>query len=421
MRAGQVAVVGGGPAGLSAAIELRRRGVPGVVVLDREAETGGIPRHARHQGFGLRDQRRALSGPRYAQRLTRLAREAGAELRTETMVTGWSADGPLELTSPRGREMLEPAAVLLATGCRERPRSARLVPGSRPAGVLTTGMLQQLVYLHGGRAGTRALIVGAEHVSFSALLTLAHGGARAIGMVTELPRHQSLPAFRTGAALRFRAPLWTRTAVAAIHGRGRVEEVELLDLDSGRTRALACDTVVFTADWIPDHELAVMAGLELDPVTRGPAVDAALRTSRAGVFAAGNVLHGAETADVAALSGRHAGAAVAGFLRHGGGRGGRRATDWPAARVSIRCEQPLGWIAPNVVTIGAGAPPRGRFMLRASELLRRVTIEIAQDGRPLWSGRVGRVMPGRSTRLPSDWTEAVDPAGGAVEVRGVAG
>ena len=97
------------------------------------------------------------------------------------MVTGWSPDGPLELTSPRGREMLEPAAVVLATGCRERPRSARLVPGSRPAGVITTGMLQQLVYLHGAAAGARAIIVGAEHVSFSALLTLAHGGARAVG------------------------------------------------------------------------------------------------------------------------------------------------------------------------------------------------------------------------------------------------
>jgi hypothetical protein len=133
------------------------------------------------------------------------------------------------------------------------------------------------------------------------------------------------------------------------------------------------------------------------------------------------VLHGAETADVAALSVRHAGATVAGFLRHGAGPGGRRATDWPAARVPIRCERPLGWIAPNVVAGGAGAPPRGRFMLRASELLGRATIDIAQDRRVLWSGRVARLMPGRSTSLPSDWTEAVDPAGGAVEVRRVAG
>src|SRR5215213_8797855 len=175
---GPVAIVGGGPAGLAAAVGLRRLGVAEVVVIERGREAGGIPRHARHQGFGLRDLRRPLSGPAYACRYAAMASEAGVELRTETMVTGWSPHGPLELTGPHGRETLEPAAVILATGCRERPRSARLVPGSRPEGVMTTGTLQQLVYLQGRRVGTRAVVVGAEHVSFSALLTLGHGGAR---------------------------------------------------------------------------------------------------------------------------------------------------------------------------------------------------------------------------------------------------
>ena len=408
-----VLVLGGGPAGLAAAVELRRHGVPGVLVVEREAEAGGIPRHARHQGFGLRDLRRPLSGPAYARRYAELASSAGAELRSETMVTGWPLDGPLELTGPRGRETIEPDAVILATGCRERPRSARLVPGSRPEGVMTTGTLQQLVYLKGRKAGTRALIVGAEHVSFSALLTLAHGGARTVGMVTELPRHQSLALFRAGATVRWRAPLWTRSAVTAIHGRPRVEEVELTDLDTGRARSIACDTVVFTADWIPDHELAVMGGLELDPGTRGPRVDAALRTSRPGVFAAGNLLHGAETADVAALSGRHAAA----NLRQGSDPFLRVVEGWPGARVPVEVESPLHWIAPNAVAPGAGVPPRGRFALRSREFARRPRIEIAQDGRTLWSGQVARLVPGRSARLPHDWTAAVDPAGSPVRVR----
>jgi thioredoxin reductase len=407
-----VVVVGAGPAGLAAALELRRRGVGDVVVLEREAAVGGIPRHAPHQGFGLRDLRRPLSGPAYARRYAELAMSAGVELRTETMVTGWSPEGPLELTGPSGRETLDPAAVILATGCRERPRSARLVPGSRPDGVMTTGTLQQLVYLKERRVGTRALIVGAEHVSFSAVLTLAHGGARAVGMVTELPRHQSLALFRAGAAVRWRTPLWTRTAVSAIHGRPRVEEVALTDLDSGRTRSVSCDTVVFTADWIPDHELAVMAGLAMDPGTRGPAVDAALRTSRPGVFAAGNLLHGAETADVAALSGRHAGASAA-----EGSDPLRVVEGWPGARIAIKCEPPLHWIAPNAITPGAGAPPRGRFMLRSLEFAHRPGVELVQDGRKLWSGHVARLVPGRSARLPHTWTAAVDPSGGPVRVR----
>jgi thioredoxin reductase len=403
-----VVVIGGGPAGLAAALELRRRDAHDVLVVEREPTLGGIPRHARHQGFGLRDLRRPLTGPAYARRYAELAAEAGAELRTETMVTGWSPDGPLELTGPRGRETIEPDALILATGCRERPRSARLVPGSRPDGVMTTGTLQQLVYLKKRQAGRRALVVGAEHVSFSALLTLRHGGASAVGMVTELPRHQSLALFRAGAAFRWRTPVWTRTALTAIHGRPRVEEVELTELDSGRTRSVACDTVVFTADWIPDHELAVMGGLDMDPGTLGPTVDAALRTSRPGVFAAGNLLHGAETADVAALSGRHAAVGAAAFVRGAAS---------PEHAVPIECEPPLHWISPNAVAPGAGPPPRERFALRSRGFARRPRVELLQDGRALWSGRVARLTPGRSARLPHAWTEAVDPSGGPVRVR----
>jgi thioredoxin reductase len=411
MPDGPVAVVGGGPAGLAAAIELRRRGVGEVVVIERESQAGGIPRHARHQGFGLRDLRRPLSGPAYARRYVELARAAGVDVLTETMATGWAsgARSALELTSPRGRSTLEPAAVVLATGCRERPRSARLVPGSRPAGVMTTGMLQQLVYLHGRPVGRDAVIVGAEHVSFSAVLTLAHAGARACALTTELPRHQTLGAFRLGARARYGVPVWTRTRLSEIRGRERVEEVEVTDLRSGRARSVACDTVVFSADWVPDHELAVVSGIELDELTRGPAVDPGLRTSCPGVFAAGNLLHGAEQADVAALSGRHVAASVAAYLSDG---------HWPPGRLPVICEPPLGWIAPNVLTgPGSPSPARGHFALRASAHLRAPRVEVVQDERVLWSGRLPRVMPGRSARLPAGWIAAAGAGGAPVTVR----
>ena len=405
-----VVVIGGGPAGLACAIELRRRGAREVLVVDRETQAGGIPRHSAHQGFGLRDLRRVMSGPRYARRYVELAREAGVDLLEETMATGWSASGALEVTSPAGRDGLRAAAVVLATGCRERPRSARLVPGSRPDGVMTTATLQQLV-LQGLPVGNRALVVGAEHVSFSAVLTLAHAGVRVVAMTTELPRHQTLELFRAGASLRYRFPLLTRTAVAGIRGRSRVEEVELLDLESGRTRLIACDTVVFTADWIPDHELAVMGGLELDPGTRGPRADTGLRTTRPGAFAAGNVLHGAEPADIAALCGRHAAASVARWLA------GERS--WPAA-VPIECAPPLHWISPNAVGPNAQAPPRGHFLLRSRDFARNAAVEIRQDGRLLWNGGA-RLTPGRSTRLSSGWLTAVDVGAGPVQVSTRAG
>lgn len=397
-------IVGGGPSGLASAIELRRRGISPVTVIEREREAGGIPRHSDHTGFGLRDLRTVLSGPRYAERYRELAAEVGAEILTETMVTDWEG-GRLKLTGPGGREEIEPPAVVLATGCRERPRSARLVPGDRPAGVMTTSTLQQLVHLRGERVGRRAVIVGAEHVSFSAITTLAHAGASVAGLVTELARHQSLGAFRVGAAIRYRAPVWPRTAVSAIRGAERVEEVELTDLDSGRTRTVECDLVIFTADWIPDNELAAMVGCELDPGTRGPMVDPALRTTVPGVFAAGNLLHPAETADISALDGRHGAAAIAAYL---GGPG-----EWPG-QIRLVARAPLAWIAPNLL-LGAGRrPPRARFLLRSREILRRPRIELRQDGRRLWRGRHRRLVPGRSAHIPADWIPAVDPAGGPV-------
>lgn len=401
-----VLVIGGGPAGLACAIELRRRAVPDVVVLDREQRAGGIPRQCAHQGFGVRDLHRVLSGPSYARRYVELASRAGVVVRAETMVTGWSPAGLPEVTSPEGREDLRAAAIVLATGCRERPRPARLVPGSRPEGVFTTGLLQQLVELKSPAIGTRAVIVGAEHVSFSALLTLAHAGVEVAGMATTLPWHQSLPGARVAAALRYRVPVWTRTELTEIRGLPRVEEVEVRDLDSGRARAVACDTVVFTGDWIPDHELAVLAGLDLDPGTRGPRVDAALRTSRPGFFAAGNLLQGAEPADVAALSGRHAAATVTQWLNEG--------DPWPAP-IPIFCHPPLQWISPNAVD-GTDPPPRGHFALRSSVFLRRRKVEIRQDGSLLWRGRLGRLVPGRSGHVPASWLARVDLDGGEISV-----
>ena len=398
-------IIGGGPCGLAVGIELRRLGIEPVTVIEREREGGGIPRHSAHTGFGLRDLRTVMSGPRYAERYRELAGEAGVELVVETMVTGWEGARRLKLTGPAGRREVEPPAVVLATGCRERPRSARLVPGSRPAGVMTTSTLQQLVHLRGESVGSRAVIVGAEHVSFSAIATLAHARASVAGLVTELPRHQSLGAFRAGAAVRYRAPVWTRTAVTDIRGTDRVESVELTELDSGRTREVECDLVIFTADWIPDHELAVMAGCELDPGSLGPLVDPGFRTTRPGVFAAGNLVHPAETADLCALDGRHAAGPVAAYVRGG--------VDWPA-HVRLTARPPLAWVVPNLV-LGSGHPPaRNRFLLRPRGILRRPRIVVRQDGRELWSGRIRRLVPGRSAHIPAGWAARVDPAGGPV-------
>ncbi len=419
MSAG-VVVIGAGPR-LSAAVELRRLGVGPVLVADREPEAGGVPRHSWHTGYGLRDLRRVMTGPAYARSLVSAALAAGAELRTGTTVTGWTTgpDGAhaVTMTSPAGRQTVAAAAVLLATGCRERPRTARLVPGDRPAGVMTTGELQQRVYLGGERLAGRALVVGAEHVSFSAAMTLAHAGADVIALVTEYERQQSYVAFRFGAAVRWRVPVWTSSAVRRISGRGQLEGVEVADARTGAARFVPCEVVVFTGDWIPDHELARLAGLAMDPGTRGPAVDTTLSTSLAGVFAAGNLVHAAETADVAALSGRHAARHIAAFLGHGPAAGRAAATGGAAtARLPVLVEPPLRWISPNAIGASAAPPPLGRFVLRSADFRRGARLEVRQDGRLLARSRPARLIPGRPAHLGAGWLPQVDPAGGPVRV-----
>ncbi len=427
-----VLVVGAGPAGLSAATELRRLGVGSVLVADREAEAGGIPRHSWHTGYGLRDLHRMMTGPAYARALASAAVGAGAEVRLGTTVTCCAPGAPggfaVTMTSARGIETVGAGVVLLATGCRERPRTARLVPGDRPAGVMTTGELQQRVYLGDERLPGRALVVGAEHVSFSAAVTLAHAGARVVALVTEYERQQSYAAFRIGAALRWRIPVWTSTAVRRVDGRERLAGVEVTDLLSGASRFVPCDTLVFTADWIPDHELARHAGLDLDPGTRGPAVDTLLRTSAAGVFAAGNLVHAAEMADIAALSGRHAarqiaaalgeaGPAAAGGAGHAAAPGGVVSA---TASVPVRAEPPLRWISPNAVAFAVGGrvvpPPLGRFVLRSSEFRSVARLEVRQDGRLLGRSGPVRLIPGRPVHLGVGWLARVDPTGGPVLV-----
>jgi thioredoxin reductase len=406
-----VLVVGGGPAGLVAAAELCRLGVEAVLLVERERDAGGIPRHAAHHGFGLRDLHRSVSGPEYARRLTERAQRAGAELRLGTQVTGWAPDRALQLTGPAGRSAVRAGAVVLATGVRERPRSARLIPGSRPQGVITTGMLQQLVYLEHERVGKRAVVVGAEHVSFSALHTLARGGARTVAMSTELSHHQSFGAIGLAAAARFGVRVRTRTALSAIFGHARVEAVALTDLDSGAVSIVDCDTVVLSADWIPDHELAASAGAVLDGGTGGPAVDHRLRTSRPGLFAAGNVLHGAEPADVAAWEGRDVAVSVCAYLDD---------RQWPARRVALSAAPPLRWIVPNALCGGeqeAGGRAQRRFLLRARSYLRDARVELRQGERVLDRQRLARVMPGRSTQLGCNWAALVDPSGPQVQVR----
>jgi thioredoxin reductase len=401
-----VLVVGAGPAGLTAARELAAAAVAPVLVVDREAVAGGVPRHCDHTGFGLQDLRRSLTGPAYARLLARRAAAAGATIRLSTTATDIADDGSVTLAGPGGIDVVRPRAVLLATGARERPRAARLVPGDRPAGVFTTGQLQQWVLLHHLPVGRRAVVVGAEHVAYSAVLTLRHAGVATVAMVTDLPRHQTVGAFALASRVGLRVPLRTSSRVVGLHGHGRLEAVDVEDLVTGAVARLAADTVVFTGDWVSDHELARRAGVTVERASTGPRTDGWGRTSRPGVLAAGNLVHPGETAGVAALGGRTAGRRLARVLRTDRAPVGSQG-------LVVTTAHPLTSVVPSVVDPG-DLPCR--LLLRTAAFTGRRLVVARQGGHEVGRHRLRHPVPNRSSGVPATVLRAADPDGGPVEL-----
>jgi thioredoxin reductase len=305
-----VVIVGGGPAGLAAAQRLAALGLRDVVVLEREAAAGGVPRHCGHSGFGVREFNRLLDGPAYARRLAAAAREA--DVRTGTSALAIRPGGRISVAGPQRSYEIAGRRVLLALGARETPRSARLTGGKRPWGVMTSGAVQQFVYLERRTPFKRPVIVGTEWVSFSLLLTCRDGRMLPAAMLEPSPRLGAHPAAAWAARTMFGVPVFLDTRITSIEGTERVEGVELES--AGSVRRIACDGVIFSGGFVPETALLAGSHIELDPLTRGPRVDAFGRCSDPIYYAAGNLSHAAETAARCFSDGINAAEAIAADL-----------------------------------------------------------------------------------------------------------
>ena len=345
-----VAVIGGGPAGLAAALGARRAGAGKVLLVERDRTLGGILNQCVHDGFGLFLYKETISGPEYAERLAEDIVREPVQVETGAMVLDLSIDRVLRINSRGGYRLVEAGAVVLAMGCRERTREMLEIPGTRPAGIFTAGSAQNLVNLQNLRIGREAVILGSGDIGLIMARRLTFEGLAVKGVFEIMPWASGLERNVRQCLMDFGIPLELGSTVVEIRGRDRVESVVVAKVDdslapvAGTESVVPCDTLLLSVGLIPENELAKRAGVELSPLTGGAVVDETLMTSVPGIFSCGNVLHIHDVADWASFEGFAAGASAARYAA-----GGRPA----GASVRITPGAKVRYALPQLLTPGA--------------------------------------------------------------------
>lgn len=319
---GKILIIGGGPAGLAAAIAAHEAGCRDILLLERDEHLGGILQQCIHNGFGLHYFHEELTGPEYAYRFIRRFRELGIPFQCQSMVIGLAPDRTVTCMSrEHGLQHFRPDAVVLAMGCRERPRGALGIPGDRPAGVITAGTAQRFINLMGKMPGRRVVILGSGDIGLIMARRLVFSGAEVLAAVEIMPQSAGLQRNVVQCLEDFGIPLLLSHTVTEVRGRERVEAVTVAQVDGdrhpipGTERVFDCDTLMLSVGLIPENELTRAAGARMDARSGGPVVDDTLQTTVPGVFACGNVLHVHGLVDNVSAEAAKAGRAAAEFVR----------------------------------------------------------------------------------------------------------
>lgn len=393
-----VAIVGAGPSGLSAAIELAKLGQKNVIVFDREAEAGGVPRHCGHTGFGMAEFYRPMRGPDYAAKLTETARRHGVTLALRSTLLTIEED-TLTFSTPEGTRYYRAGRILLALGARETPRPARLVSGIRSPDIITTGALQRFVYLHERAPFKKAVVIGSEAVSFSALMTCRHAGIEVAAMIEEQERIQMFKPLRNAAETLLKVPVHTGVEHIVIEGEGKnISGVTIRK--NGTETFIECDGVIFSGAFTPEGSILQTDVPGFNLRNRSSNVTQNYQTLNPRIFVAGNALRGALTAFKCYFEGRDAARAIHASLQN----------TKPLRTVPVEADDAIAWHTPSLIDLDAKHPRLTTLRFHRST---RGTLLTLLNGREVMRTRIDAV-PFLNVTLP--WFDQEVREGDRVEL-----
>ena len=388
MRHCQAVVIGGGCGGLAAAAKLKQEGLKDVVLIEKDAELGGVLNQCIHDGFGLTTFKEQLSGPSFAERYEDQVVEAGVEVKLNTMVTHMNRDKVIEyVNQEEGYQKLQADIIILSVGCYERSRGALAISGDRPTGVYTAGQAQRYLNIDGYMVGKSVFILGSGDIGLIMARRMSLEGAKVLGVAELMPYSNGLPRNMKQCLDDFGIPLYLSHTVTNVYGEDRLEKIELAKVDENRNPIpgsemyFDVDTLLLSVGLIPENSLAEEAGIDMDMSTRGPIVDENYMTSVPGIFACGNGLHVHDLADFVT---KQAGEAALGALRYLNGSGG----DYS----SIKAGNLIGYVVPAKLH-KENLPKTVTLYFRVRKPLKDVTIEISKAGKVIRSIHKDHLIP----------------------------
>lgn len=403
-----VIIVGGGPAGLAAAVELWHLGLHDILIVEREKSLGGILRQCIHEGFGLTRFGEMLSGPEYAQRFIDQVIELGIPYLVDTTVSNIDEEKNVTLVSKSGLEIIKAKAIVFAMGCRERPRGALAIPGERPSGVFTAGVAQNYINLQNRMIGKEIVILGSGDIGMIMARRLTLEGAHVKGVYEILPIPSGLARNIHQCLDDYSIPLHLSHTVTEIHGKSRLTGVTISAVDeylqpiAGTEERIDCDTLILSVGLIPENELALDAGITLDRATRGAVVDQWMQTDHPGFFSCGNVLHVHDVVDFVSLEAESTARSVARYVAEG---------SLPCCNIEVKVGKNLGHVLPQRIDGSEDVI----FSARARSKLSNVSLEVVQNGTVISRKRVQRAVPAEMLDIKVAKSRFTDS--GEVEVR----